>query len=77
MSITYGKKLDDHPARISDKEIRANMRTDIYSLQLARNSQIFDKPSKLFLLNWKNFNTQVDEFLTYLQGQWLGGQNGW
>ena len=42
-----GRKCDDRLARISDKEIRANMRTDIYSLQLARNSSIFDKASKL------------------------------
>jgi hypothetical protein len=55
----------------------AKKRTDIYSLQLARNSQIFDKASKLFLLKWKNSNTQVDEFLTYFQGEWLGGLNGW
>ena len=72
-----GRKCNDRLARISDKEIRANMRTDIYSLQLARNSQIFDKASKLFLLKWKNSNAQVDEFLTYFQGQWLGGLNGW
>ena len=45
-----GRKWDDRLARISDKEIRANMRTDLYSLKLARNSQIFDKASKLFLL---------------------------
>ena len=37
-----GRKCDDRLARISDKEIRANMRTDIYSLQLARNSQILE-----------------------------------
>ena len=29
------------------------------------------------MLKWKNSNTQVDEFLTYFQGQWLGGLNGW
>ena len=43
-----GRKCNDRLARISDKEIRANMRTDIYSIQLARNSQIFEKASKLF-----------------------------
>ncbi len=31
-----GRKCDDRLARISDKEIRANMCTDIFSLQLAR-----------------------------------------
>ena len=45
-----GRKCDDPLARISDKEIRANMRTDIYYLQLNRNSLIFDKASKLLLL---------------------------
>ena len=55
-----GRKCDDRLARISDKEIRASMRTYIYSLQLARNSQIFDKASKLFLLKWKNSNINLN-----------------
>ena len=49
----------------------------ICSLQLARNSQIFDEALKLFLLKWKNSNTRVDQFFTYFQRHWLGGLNGW
>ena len=42
-----GRKCDDRLARISDKEIRANIRTDIYSLQLAR--------KKIYLGRKKNY----------------------
>ena len=56
------RKVEDRLSRISDKEIRANIRNDICFLQLARNVEIFKKASFLFMLKWQVAGTEVNQF---------------
>ena len=63
---------------ISDKEIRAEIISDICILQLSQTPSIFEAGIKLFLLKWSNIeNSEVRDFIIYFEKEWIKQNSNW
>ncbi len=63
--------MDRKMSKIADKKKHAEIRQDIVSLQLAISDGCFQHAMRLFKNKWANCNGQIDEFLTYMQENWV------
>ena len=64
------RKVDERLRSISDKQTRAQIRSDISIIQLSSNQALFNKAIKLFMSKWKaHRNATIDDFLAYFHEQ--------
>ena len=68
------RNIDEELAKIKDKEVRSQMRSDICKIQLSQNENLFLKATELFTRKWNNKET---EFVNYFNENWCQTKNGW
>ena len=61
------RKEDEILSKVSNLGERENLRRDIFSLQLSRNREIFQKASSLFTKKWSKSSEEVVFFLIILK----------
>lgn len=60
-------------------KLKAELREDIFAIQLSSNKEMFEASSSLFLEKWRAKESKsVNDFLKYFEAQWLKGSlTGW
>ena len=62
---------------IKKKELAAEIKFDIYKLQLCRCESHFNAGRDLFLAKWLDISEEVIEFMQYFNAQWFVKEPFW